>query len=110
MVHEIMCFTAPTYLQQSCNESGPSTPTHVTDYHGLIYSNAGPKAYYEPNMDCGIVINTKSGKPVGLTFTWIDLPEECTASGDYIRVHDGSSQFAPVLVKFLCKSPDGWDK
>ncbi|XP_033110748.1 cubilin-like [Anneissia japonica] len=71
--------------------------TVLEERNGIIESPNYPNPYPH-NSDCTWTIRASQGSKINLTFTNFHLEDHNTCGYDYIEVHDGEDENAPVLI------------
>jgi hypothetical protein len=69
------------------------------DEIGLNWIRLKPskRAYYSPNMDCVVTIETDTTKKLVIAFQSIEIEYEPLCDDDYLLLYDGNSTNAPLL-------------
>jgi len=69
------------------------------DEIGLNWIRLKPskRAYYSPNMDCVVTIETDTTKKLVIAFKSIEIEYEPRCDDDYLLLYDGNSTNAPLL-------------
>jgi len=82
--------------------------TTVAACNGTFYDSGGPSANYGNNQDFAMLFKPGvPGSKVQVSFTAFNIESQASCNKDYLRIHDGTNTFAPVLGTYCGTTSPG---